>query len=96
MGTTADIALLRELGADVQTIDGCCGMAGNFGMERGHYDVSVAVAESQLLPRLRAVGPASILVADGISCRTQAEQLGGVRGMHLLQLLGGDPVSPAA
>ena len=59
---------------------GCCGLAGNFGMERGHYEVSVAVAETALLPALRAAPPGAVYLADGFSCRTQAAQLAGVRG----------------
>ena len=69
------------------TLAGCCGLAGNFGMERGHYEVSVAVAETALLPALRAAPPGAVYLADGFSCRTQADQLGGVRGEHLAQLL---------
>jgi Fe-S oxidoreductase len=87
MGYDADLALLAATGADVQTLAGCCGLAGNFGYERGHYDVSVAVAEHALLPALRAAPPGSVLLADGFSCRTQADQLAGVSGVHLSQLL---------
>jgi Fe-S oxidoreductase len=71
----------------VQTLAGCCGLAGNFGMERGHYEVSVAVAENALLPALRAAEPGTVLLADGFSCRTQASDLGNVTGVHLSQLL---------
>src|SRR6202034_1352469 len=53
LGWEADAALLREAGATVQAVGGCCGLAGNFGVERGHYDVSVAVAETALLPAVR-------------------------------------------
>ena len=60
--------------------------AGNFGVERGHYDVSAAVAETALLPAVRAAGDAVVL-ADGFSCRTQLDQLAGVTGTHLAQLL---------
>ena len=87
MGYDADLALLRAGGADVRTLAGCCGLAGNFGMERGHYDVSVAVAENALLPALRAAEPGTVLLADGFSCRTQANDLASVQGMHLAQLL---------
>jgi FAD/FMN-containing dehydrogenase/Fe-S oxidoreductase len=87
MGYEADLALLAATGADVQTLAGCCGLAGNFGYERGHYEVSVAVAEHALLPALRAAPPGSVLLADGFSCRTQADQLAGVAGMHLSELL---------
>ncbi|MER6523870.1 FAD-binding and (Fe-S)-binding domain-containing protein [Streptomyces sp. NPDC001508] len=86
LGYEADRALLEATGATVETLAGCCGLAGNFGMERGHYEVSVAVAENALLPALRE-HPDAVLLADGFSCRTQADQLAGVRGMHLAQLL---------
>ncbi|WP_275291773.1 FAD-binding and (Fe-S)-binding domain-containing protein [Amycolatopsis sp. La24] len=86
MGFEADRALLTATGAELRTLAGCCGLAGNFGMERGHYDVSVAVAENALLPALRE-NPDAVFLADGFSCRTQADQLAGVRGVHLAQLL---------
>jgi Fe-S oxidoreductase len=87
MGFHADETLLRSAGATLEVLAGCCGLAGNFGMERGHYDVSVAVAEQALLPALRAAGPDSVLLADGFSCRTQAAQLAGHHGVHLAELL---------
>jgi FAD/FMN-containing dehydrogenase/Fe-S oxidoreductase len=87
MGWDADAALLRAAGAEVQQLTGCCGLAGNFGMERGHYDVSVAVAERSLLPALRSAEDGTVLLADGFSCRTQAEQLAGHHGIHLAELL---------
>jgi len=87
MGFDADRALLTELGATSTVLAGCCGLAGNFGMERGHYEVSVAVAENALLPALRAAPAGSVFLADGLSCRTQASQLAGVQGIHLAELL---------
>jgi FAD/FMN-containing dehydrogenase/Fe-S oxidoreductase len=87
MTYTADRTLLTQAGASFSTLAGCCGLAGNFGMEKGHYDVSVQVAERALLPALRAAAPGDVYLADGYSCRTQAEQLGGVEGVHLAQLL---------
>ena len=87
MGYEADLALLARAGARVEALAGCCGLAGNFGMEKGHYDVSVAVAESVLLPALREAPPDAVFLADGFSCRTQAEQLEGTIGVHLAQLL---------
>lgn len=87
MGFEADAALLRGAGADIEVLAGCCGLAGNFGMERGHYEVSLAVAEQSLLPALRLAAPGAVLLADGFSCRTQAEQLSGVQGVHLAELL---------
>ncbi|WP_051275089.1 FAD-binding and (Fe-S)-binding domain-containing protein [Cellulomonas sp. URHD0024] len=82
-----DRALLTEAGAQFSALAGCCGLAGNFGMEKGHYDVSVAVAENSLLPALRDAAPGDVYLADGFSCRTQAEQLAGVEGIHLAELL---------
>ena len=87
LGYDADQALLARAGATVRTLAGCCGLAGNFGMERGHYEVSVAVAETALLPALRAAPPGAVYLADGFSCRTQAAQLAGVSGVHLAELL---------
>nr|WP_225224892.1 FAD-binding and (Fe-S)-binding domain-containing protein [Cellulomonas sp. JH27-2] len=87
MTWTADRRLLTDAGAQFSAMAGCCGLAGNFGMEKGHYDVSVAVAENSLLPALRAAEPGDVYLADGFSCRTQGEQLAGVAGVHLAELL---------
>ena len=86
MGWDADQALLESLGARVTRLEGCCGLAGNFGMEAGHYDLSVAVASHSLLPSLSAK-PDAVYLADGFSCRTQAAQLAGRGGVHLATLL---------
>ena len=88
MGWDADQALLESLGARVTRLEGCCGLAGNFGMEAGHYDLSVAVASHSLLPSL-AAKPDAVYLADGFSCRTQAAQLAGRGGVHLATLLAG-------
>jgi Fe-S oxidoreductase len=87
LGWEADATLLKSAGARISAVGGCCGLAGNFGVERGHYDVSVAVAETALLPAVRAAGPDDVVLADGFSCRTQLEQLAGRRGLHLAELL---------
>lgn len=87
MGFDADERLLRDAGAKLRVLSGCCGLAGNFGMERGHYEVSVAVAQHSLLPAIRNAGPDTVLLADGFSCRTQAEQLAGFPGIHLAEVL---------
>jgi Fe-S oxidoreductase len=87
MGFTADRALLADSGATVTVLAGCCGLAGNFGMEAGHYEVSVAVAENALLPALRARADNAIVLADGFSCRTQAEQLAAHPATTLAELL---------
>ena len=88
MGWDTDQALLESLGARVTRLEGCCGLAGNFGMEAGHYDLSVAVASHSLLPTLEAQ-PDAVYLADGFSCRTQAAQLAGRGGVHLATLLAG-------
>jgi FAD/FMN-containing dehydrogenase/Fe-S oxidoreductase len=94
MGYHADLAVLAAAGAEVEALAGCCGLAGNFGMERGHYEVSVAVAEQALLPALRAAPEGTLLLADGFSCRVQAGQLAGWPAVHLAELL--DPRRPPA
>ncbi|MHC1562736.1 FAD-binding and (Fe-S)-binding domain-containing protein [Actinomycetospora sp. C-140] len=87
-GYGAETAVLRRAGAEVEVLDsGCCGLAGNFGFEQGHYEVSVACAEHVLLPRVRAASPGTAVIADGFSCRTQIDQLSERRGDHLASLL---------
>jgi FAD/FMN-containing dehydrogenase/Fe-S oxidoreductase len=87
MGFSPDRKLLTDSGATLKVLAGCCGLAGNFGMEQGHYEVSVAVAENALLPALRARSADTVVLADGFSCRTQAAQLAGAQSMHLAELL---------
>jgi Fe-S oxidoreductase len=80
--------VLQRAGAEVEVLDsGCCGLAGNFGFEQGHYDVSVACAEHVLLPRVRSASARTAVVADRCSCRTQIDQLSERRGDHLASLL---------
>jgi Fe-S oxidoreductase len=86
LGWRADAALLARTGANVTTVGGCCGLAGNFGVEKGHYDVSVAVAEHDLLPAVTAHLDALVL-ADGFSCRTQLAELGNRQAITLAELL---------
>jgi Fe-S oxidoreductase len=87
MNWTTDAALLRSAGAEVVRIGGCCGLAGNFGVEQGHYEVSVAIAETNLLPAVRDAGPDDVILADGFSCRTQMQDLAGTSAIPLAQLL---------
>ena len=87
MGWEADARLLARAGAEVTRVGGCCGLAGNFGVEKGHYEVSVAIAEHSLLPAVRAAGPHAVVLADGFSCRTQLDDLAGVEALHLSELL---------
>ena len=89
VGWEADAALLARTGAQVTRVGGCCGLAGNFGVEQGHYEVSVAVAEHDLLPAVRAAGERAVVLADGFSCRTQLADLADVQALHLAELLAG-------
>ena len=86
LGWDADAALLERTGAEIITLTGCCGLAGNFGVERGHHDTSVAVARTHLLPALEA-HPDAIVLADGFSCRKQVSDLTDRRAMTLAELL---------
>ncbi|WP_329089931.1 FAD-binding protein [Actinomadura citrea] len=87
MGWAKDADLLRKAGAGVERLGDCCGLAGNFGVEKGHHEVSVAVAEQRLLPAVRAAGEDAVILADGFSCRTQLRELAHRDGEHLAQLL---------
>jgi FAD/FMN-containing dehydrogenase/Fe-S oxidoreductase len=92
LGWDADQELLDASGADATRLaSGCCGLAGNFGFEKGHLDVSTACAESVLLPAVRGAGPNVVVLADGFSCRTQVHELdsGGREAVHLAELLAG-------
>ncbi|MFG2097907.1 FAD-binding and (Fe-S)-binding domain-containing protein [Streptomyces sp. NPDC048612] len=87
LGDTADRHLRDRAGLTGNLTGGCCGLAGNFGFERGHYDVSVACAEDQLLPAVRQSPQDAEILADGFSCRTQLAQLGDRPGRHLAEVL---------
>jgi FAD/FMN-containing dehydrogenase/Fe-S oxidoreductase len=87
LGTDADRAAMAALGVEAEVLDsGCCGLAGNFGFEDGHYDVSMACAERVLLPAVRAAEPDVEVLADGFSCRTQLRQAGTREPVHLATL----------
>ncbi|WP_225094679.1 FAD-binding and (Fe-S)-binding domain-containing protein [Streptomyces sp. CoH27] len=89
LGMDADTELMRRAGIVADVLDvGCCGLAGNFGFERGHYALSMRIGELGLLPAVRAAAPSALVVADGYSCRTQIEQGDtGRRAMHLAEAL---------
>ncbi|GAA2644124.1 FAD-binding and (Fe-S)-binding domain-containing protein [Streptomyces spororaveus] len=87
LGDGPDRRLRERAGLVGELSGGCCGLAGNFGFEPGHHEVSVACAEEQLLPSLRTAPPGTAIQADGFSCRTQIAQLGGARARHLAELL---------
>ena len=82
------LRVLQGAGFRPQEVDsGCCGMAGSFGFERGHYDLSMAIAERRLLPALRQLTAPVPVVAAGISCRQQIAHGAGRRALHPAELL---------
>ncbi|HEX2164484.1 MAG TPA: FAD-linked oxidase C-terminal domain-containing protein [Thermoanaerobaculia bacterium] len=90
MRTGADEELLRAAGLHLDApVTGCCGLAGSFGFERGHYEVSIACGEQMLLPAVRGTAPDDLVIADGFSCRTQIEATTGRRPLHLAEVLAG-------
>jgi Fe-S oxidoreductase len=75
-------------GLKVSTVQtSCCGMAGSFGYEAEHYDVSMKMAELALLPAVRSAPAQTLLVADGTSCRHQIADGAGRRAVHVARLL---------
>ncbi|TWV16102.1 FAD-binding oxidoreductase, partial [Streptomyces albidoflavus] len=87
LDTEADRTLRERAGLTGTLTGGCCGLAGNFGYEQGHYEVSVACAEDQLLPAVAAAPTGATVLTDGYSCRTQLAQLSGARPRHLAEVL---------
>ncbi|MER5709962.1 FAD-binding and (Fe-S)-binding domain-containing protein [Streptomyces sp. NPDC002122] len=87
LGDAPDRRLRAHAGLTGELSGGCCGLAGNFGFEPNHYEVSVACAEDQLLPALREAPEGSEVLADGFSCRTQIGDLAGGRARHLAEVL---------
>ncbi|MFE5837472.1 FAD-binding and (Fe-S)-binding domain-containing protein [Arthrobacter sp. NPDC056493] len=86
-GTQRSVLQAAGIG-DVADATGCCGVAGNFGFEANHYDVSMQVAENALAPALRATGHDDVVLTDGFSCARQVDQLEPSRpGLHLAQIL---------
>ncbi len=81
--------LFGKLGLDVDLLsdDGCCGMAGSFGFEADKYDVSVAVGERELLPRVRGADPDTMVVTGGFSCREQIRQLTPREAQHPAEVI---------
>jgi Fe-S oxidoreductase len=88
-GIDPEVELLKKMGVEVETLKaGCCGLAGSWGYEAGHHDISMAVGEQGLLPKVRELDAETVVVADGFSCKTQIEQGGtGRRALHVAQVL---------
>ncbi|SHN47982.1 FAD-binding and (Fe-S)-binding domain-containing protein [Cryptosporangium aurantiacum] len=90
LGDKADRSLAAQAGVDLTVLDsGCCGVAGNFGFEAGHYEMAQAAGERVLLPAVRAASPETIVLADGFSCRTQIRQNTERDAHHLAEVLAG-------
>jgi FAD/FMN-containing dehydrogenase/Fe-S oxidoreductase len=87
-GIEGERALLERMGVEVEAPDtGCCGLAGSFGFEADHYDISMACGERVLLPAVRKAGDETLVVADGFSCRTQIEHGTGRRAFHVAEVV---------
>ena len=86
MGYSDDLKILESMGCDVEVSSGCCGLAGNFGMEKGHYEISAKIAEEGIL-RKAADNPERAVMADGFSCRTQVADLADIDSRHLVQVI---------
>jgi Fe-S oxidoreductase len=89
VGTAPSMRLLRSIPQlQVQEVDsGCCGMAGSFGFEKEHYDISMALAERRLAPAVRALSPEALVIASGVSCRQQIGHTTGRRPLHPAEVL---------
>jgi len=87
-GTDAMKSICRRAGQQVEEISsGCCGMAGSFGYEQEHYDISEKIGEMVLFPAVRAMNEGSVLVANGFSCRHQIEHFTGKRPKHWVEVI---------
>lgn len=88
MKMTSETAILDKIGLDYSMPDdGCCGMAGGFGYEAEHYDVSMAVGQRRLLPAVRDADRNTLMISDGFSCRQQILQSTGRKAVHLAEAL---------
>lgn len=87
-GYDTELEILADLGLNVDMVGGgCCGLAGNWGFEPGHFEMSQDLGERELYPKVRAAGQGDIIVADGFSCRMQIHQGTNVRSRHLAEVL---------
>ncbi|MBX2999061.1 MAG: FAD-binding protein [Caldilineaceae bacterium] len=87
-GNEASVAALKHAGYAVKVIpSGCCGMAGDFGYEIDHYEVSRKIGEDRLLPAVRAAAPDTLIIASGVSCRQQISHFGERKAFHMAEAL---------
>jgi Fe-S oxidoreductase len=88
VGTAPTVAVLKSAGFEVSEVDsGCCGMAGSFGFEKEHYDLSLTIGNRRLAPAVKAASAEVEIVAPGISCRQQIEHLTGRKAKHPAEVL---------
>jgi len=88
VGTAPTVAMLKAAGFEVSEVDsGCCGMAGSFGFEKEHYDLSLTIGNRRLGPAVKAAGADVEIVAPGISCRQQIDHLAGRKAKHPVELM---------
>ena len=89
MGTGPSLETLKLIpGLEVEEIpSGCCGMAGSFGYQKEHYDISLAIGEMKLFPAIREGGADTHLIANGVSCRQQIGHGTGRQARHLVEFL---------
>ena len=88
MGMSDEEKLLSNLGLNFEILDsGCCGLAGSFGFENDHYDISMKIGERRLLPAVRAAEKDTLIVSDGFSCKTQIEHATDRRALHTAQVI---------
>ena len=90
-GTSSMKTLLDGIdGLEVKELDaGCCGMAGSFGYEKEHYDLSLKIAGERLIPALEKLGKETSVIACGFSCRHQIQQTAGLEPLHWVETLRG-------
>ena len=89
VGTGPSLEVLKLIpGLEVEEVDsGCCGMAGSFGYQKEHYDISLAIGELKLFPAIREGGEGTHIVANGVSCRQQIAHGTGRKARHLAEFL---------
>ncbi|MGN6557676.1 MAG: heterodisulfide reductase-related iron-sulfur binding cluster, partial [Solirubrobacterales bacterium] len=88
MGMSAEKELYERLGLDFEVLDsGCCGLAGSFGFEREHDEISREIGEQRLMSAVREAPAEALLIADGFSCKTQIEEMTGRRAVHTAEAI---------
>lgn len=85
---SAEQKIVAQMGLEAELLDsGCCGLAGSFGYEDGHYDISMKIAERVLYPRVREAARDTLILSDGFSCREQVMHGTCRHGMHLAEVI---------